>query len=244
MLITEQLLDSTMTFYGLSAREGMGTGDCRISNIQIEEGNTATDYTPYIDPTTVTVRRCGKNIFNVAAKSQTLNGVTLTVNNDGTVSVTGTATKATFFGLGSLVLKPGAKYRLSGCPAGGKFDTYILYIHNNTNGSDTYDLGEGKVFTGQEGDLGVTLAVYAGTTVNNLVFRPMVVVGEGVESFEPYLAETQIPMENGVVSGLGAVSPTMTLLTNTAGVTIDCEYSRDTNKVIAEILNKITALGG
>jgi hypothetical protein len=36
----------------------------------------------------------------------------------------------------------------------------------------------------------------------------------------------------------------MTLLTDTPGVTIDCEYSRDTNKVIAEILEKITALGG
>jgi hypothetical protein len=36
----------------------------------------------------------------------------------------------------------------------------------------------------------------------------------------------------------------MTLMTDTAGANIECEYSRDTNKVIAEILEKITALGG
>ena len=197
-----------------------------------------------VDPTTVTVRRCGKNIFGVAAKSQAQNGVTFTVNNDGTVSATGTATKATFIGLGSLVLKPGEKYRLSGSPAGSAFDTYVLYIHNNTTGADTYDMGEGRVFTGKEGDLGVTIAVYAGTTVNNLVFRPMVVLGENVEDFEPYGGENYIPPSDGTMSGLRAVSPTMTLMTDTPGVTIKCEYSRDTNKVVNEILEMITALTG
>jgi hypothetical protein len=36
----------------------------------------------------------------------------------------------------------------------------------------------------------------------------------------------------------------MTLMTDTPGVTIDCEYSRDTNKVIEDILKKLAALTG
>lgn len=211
---------------------------------QVENGDTATDYEPYINPETVTVRRCGKNIFNVAAKSQTLNGVTFTVNDDGSVTANGTATKATFIGLGSLVLKPDEKYRLSGSPAGSGFDTYMLYIHNNTTGADIYDLGEGKVFTGKEGDLGVTIAVYAGNTVNNLIFRPMVVYGEESGTFEPYNGAVYVPADDGTVSGLTSISPSMTILTDTAGAIVECEYNRDTNKVIDKLINAITALGG
>jgi hypothetical protein len=62
--------------------------------------------------------------------------------------------------------------------------------------------------------------------------------------YEPHDGETQIPAADGTVAGLKAISPTMTLLTDTPGVTIECEYNRDTNKVIEDLLNKITALGG
>ena len=242
LTITEDHLNAKIALYGLDSAGGEGTGDCVISNVQIEEGIVATDYTPYIDPTTVTLTGCGKNLFKVAGKTQSHNGVTFTVNDDGSVSVTGTATKATFMGLGALKIKPGEKYRVSGSPTGSAFDTYMLYIHNNTTGSDTYDLGEGRVFTGKEGDLGVTIAVYAGTTVNNLTFYPMVVLGEGSENFEPYNGTTISPTSDGTVAGLTSLSPTMTLLTDKAGVTVECEYNRDTNKVIAELLNKIAEL--
>ncbi len=75
MVVTEALLNSVLTFYGLSATHGYGTGDCRISNIQIEEGETATEYTPYIDPTTVTV-------------TEETTGATYTPNAEGICEVT------------------------------------------------------------------------------------------------------------------------------------------------------------
>lgn len=243
-IVTEEMLECTIGFYGLNSIREQGFGTCRISNIQCEEGYDITEYTPYIDPSTVTVRRCGKNIFGVAAKSQTINGVTFTVNADGSVTANGTATKATFIGLGSLVLKPDEKYRLSGSPAGSGFDTYLLYIHNNTTGADIYDLGEGKVFTGKEGDLGVTIAVYAGNTVNNLIFRPMVVYGEESGTFEPYNGTSYIPAADGTIPDLTSLSPNMTILTDTEGVIVECEYNRDTNKVIDKLINAITAIGG
>lgn len=203
--------------------------------VQLEEGENQTDYTPYVDPTTMSVTRCGKNVFALAGKTQTLNGITCTVNADGTVVVDGTAEKATFFGLGNFYPVVGAQYRLSGCPSGGEFDTYILYIHNNTTGADIYDLGSGKAFTGSAGDQGVTLAVYAGTTVSNLTFYPMVTLGDEPEDFEPYIGETFTPSSDGTVEGITAISPTMVMYTDTPDVTISIEYNKDLNVIFDEI---------
>jgi hypothetical protein len=36
----------------------------------------------------------------------------------------------------------------------------------------------------------------------------------------------------------------MTLLTDTEGVTIECEYNKDTGKVIEKLTNAVVALGG
>ena len=206
---------------------------------QVELSDAATEYTPYIDPSTVKVRRCGKNIFGVAAKSQTINGVTFTVNTNGSVTATGTAEKTTFIGLGSLVLKPDEKYRLSGSPSGSGFDTYLLYIHNNTTGADIYDLGEGKVFTGKDGDLGVTIAVYAGNTVNNLTFRPMVVYGEESGDFEPYNGTSYTPTADGTVYNVTSLSPNMTILTDTDGAIVECEYNIDTKIYIDRKISEL-----
>jgi hypothetical protein len=68
--------------------------------------------------------------------------------------------------------------------------------------------------------------------------------GETATAFEPSRVVTALPDESGVVPDLPSAAPTMTLLTDTAGVTIECTYNRDSNAVLAEILEKIAALGG
>lgn len=218
------------------------TVDNVVINPQLEIGDTATEFTPYVDPSTATVTACGKNIFKLAAKTQTLNGVTCTVNTDGTVTVNGTAEKATFFGLGNVYPVEGARHRLSGCPFGGSFNTYILYIHNSTSGADIYDLGSGKVFTGVAGDLGLTIAVYAGTTVNNLKFYPMVTIGEEVEAFEPYVGSSYSPSSDGTVEGVASVSPMMCVYADKTGTIIDIEYNKDLNAVFDDINNLLELL--
>jgi hypothetical protein len=73
MTMTEEALNSSLTFYGLSAREGYGTGNCRISNIQVEIGDTATAYEPYIDPTN-TIVTAGNETFT-ALSNGTVEGI-------------------------------------------------------------------------------------------------------------------------------------------------------------------------
>lgn len=213
-----------------------------VMYIWLEEGSTATEYTPYVYPSSATVYACGKNIFEPTGKTQTLNGVTCTMNADGSVTVNGTAEKATFFSLGKFYPVIGESHRLSGCPADGSFDTYLLYVHNNTTGVDVYDLGSGKTFTGAEGDQGITVAVYAGTTVNNLKFYPMVTIGEEVEDFEPYVGSTYAASSDGNVEDVVSVSPTMCLISDTPGVIFDIEYNKDINAVFDDINNLLELL--
>ena len=49
---------------------------------------------------------------------------------------------------------------------------------------------------------------------------------------------------DGTVNGVTSLYPTTTLMTDTGGVIIDCEYNRDINKAFAELHQAIISLGG
>ena len=217
---------------------------------QLERGKTATEYTPYVDPTTVKVRRCGRNIIppEYSEGNLTRSGITWETLSDGRVKATGTTdSTGTYLSVVTLVseklhLMSGVTYHFSCIPT--KDGTCYAYV-KDANSVNFFDRGNGATFTPTvSGPAAVTIVVSSNATVSGVVFSPMLEVTSKASAFEQSESETQIPTANGTVSGLTAVSPTMTLLTDTAGVTIDCEYSRDTNVVIAEILEKITALGG
>ena len=68
--------------------------------------------------------------------------------------------------------------------------------------------------------------------------------GSDATPYEPYNGAEYIPAADGTVSGLTSIPPNMTILTDTEGVIVECEYNRDTNKVIDKLVNAITAIGG
>lgn len=76
-VITKDMLNHSVVFYGSS-----GAGVCTISNIQLELGDTATEYEPYVDPTTITL---------------TVNEATYTPDSEGKVTVESTAPTMTLF---------------------------------------------------------------------------------------------------------------------------------------------------
>ena len=140
------------------------------------------------------VSTTGKNLLNIIAYSSTsTNGVTITNNHDGTYTVNGTATADIHFniytGLKS-VLVEGKRYRIIGCPSGGALSKYILY---DSMYNIFIDEGSGHTFTYSAGSSGNYVCIYikSGTTVNNLVFKPMLVDADlypnvTYEDFEPY----------------------------------------------------------
>ena len=187
-----------------------------------------------IDLTSVKVTRCGKNIIPYPYRdtTKTSNGVTITVNNDGSITINGTSTDAVAFHLfvGTLPLK--GKYTLSGVTNKGEEGSHYLQPHIDGthqlalfNGSNTYDF---------DGNLTrFSLYINSGFTFNNVVVHPQLEVGETATEYEPYKeATTHTPLSDGTVEGIMSVAPTMTLFTDTEGVTIEIEYNQDINVLL------------
>lgn len=214
-----------------------------ISGLQIEIGNTATEYEPYIDPSTVTVTRCGKNLLEIKAKSTTSAGITYTVNEDGSVTANGTATDTSTLILDTaFVFKPNISYTLTGCPSGGGASTYRL---DDTN-KNADDGNGGTVTYSTETTNPIRIRVASGATVSNLKFYPMLVCKGESGDFEKCVISTHTPSADGTVE-IVSLSPTMTLLTDTEGAKIDLVYNQDANKAMENVnadiqeLDRVTA---
>lgn len=152
------------------------------------------------NPSTITgvtqekVTRCGKNLIWTPwqdATTVTRDGITWTVNGDGTVTASGTATADSYFNVRQSTagnrqhLDSGLTYVLSGCPASGSNTTYLLAFVCN---SATFkDFGAGTTCSVNADDSGwISCIVRSGVTVSNLVFRPQLELGSAATSFEPY----------------------------------------------------------
>ena len=252
MVMTEAILNSAMTFYGLSAMEGMGTGDCTISSIQIEEGTEATEYVPYIDPAGVTVTRCGKNLTAHTAETKTdkQHGLSLTrTHNSAMFIVDGTATQMSSLVATSTIMLPPGTYTasvkgLNIIDAGAD----RVYLWNQPDGKVVQNGimdGVPKTFTlAAATPVRAELVFAAGSSYSNKIVEIQIERGAAATAFEEYTAAPAMPDESGTVTGLPSLAPTMTLLTDTAGVNMECTYNRDSNAVYAELLAKIAAMSG
>ena len=82
------------------------------------------------------------------------------------------------------------------------------------------------------------------TSPNNLICAQLE-VGNSVTPYKTFIEPTTYtPNADGTVEGITSLSPNMTLLTDTDGAIIECEYNRDANKVIAELIALIGSGGG
>jgi hypothetical protein len=185
-------------------------GGLVFKDIMLEIGSTATEYEPYenICPISgaesVTVKRTGKNLLQNIATTRTINGLTFTVNSDGSVAVNGTATRTTTYNIndksasGTLVQNlnglEGQTVILSGCPSGGSSSTYRLAFAR-LDGS-TFNDCFGDELTAIVGDITevnayVRIQINEGYTANNLTFYPMIRPASISDStYEPYIAQT------------------------------------------------------
>ena len=155
-----------------------------ISEIMLLEGTYTKDDLPVYEaygatpslefPSEVQAVGDNKNLLKNTAITKTVNGITFTVNEDGTVTANGTATSTSYIAINTFSYIANQDYILSGCPTGGSDDTYKMYsINVSTGGGHTNDYGKGgaiKVSTDQVGEIRIRIA--SGYTANNLVFKP------------------------------------------------------------------------
>lgn len=147
----------------------------------------------------------GKNLLgNNGLNKQIINGVTFTPDENGIITVNGTATADTYLFLNeSFTFKGGVEYILSGCPIGGSNATYFLYV----NGETTYDIGNGYNFNASEDTTRkIGLCIKNGTTVNNLIFKPMIRLATITDAtYEKYTGGESAPNVNYPQEIKGAV---------------------------------------
>lgn len=128
-----------------------------------------------------------KNLLKNTAVSGTYNGISYTVNNDGSVTMNGTATALSYIFLVRFTFKAGVKYRLSG---GINRETRMSLINSAGGELTNYmDNGNGVEISFDE-DTEMRIRLRAGDTgnvLNSVTVFPMLRYSEITDdTYEPY----------------------------------------------------------
>ena len=146
-----------------------------------------------------TVGWTGKNLLPNNATSQTINDVAFMVNEDGSISTSGTATSDwVIFDIGNVTLKSGT-YKFNGCN-GGSVNTYRLVL--SKTGADVATLYDGENEFTLEENTEITARIivrYTNVNMNGKVFYPMISKDGG--AYEPYHASVEeSKVDNSVIA--------------------------------------------
>lgn len=147
----------------------------------------------------------GKNLLKVGAvgvsniygTTYENNGVTYTLNSDGTVSLSGTASEESHTNLrlsnGSVLTIDdfcNGNYVLSGCPSGGR-GVFNLRARTADNAYILFDIGSGVTLTNRGAYSGIFISIFVqgGKDCTGLTFSPMICTAAAwkiSQSFQPY----------------------------------------------------------
>lgn len=131
-----------------------------------------------LEGSTTQATRSGKNLLDNTATTKISNGITFTVNSDGTVLADGTNDSTTNSSLiiNRYDLSPGT-YVLNGCPSGGAINTYRLAIQETGSysvlGSIDIGNGSGEFTIDTTTIVQIAIFIQKGLTINKLLFKPM-----------------------------------------------------------------------
>lgn len=139
----------------------------------------------------------GKNLIPVTIESQTQNGVELTKNENGSITLNGTATKGTQFNLSSnITLKEGTYTNSSNYIKSKMYVSLDNIADTMLNGAN---LNRTKTFTINNETTYNNYFIYleSGATFNNETFELMIEPGGQATQYEPYKTPVQISLDLG-----------------------------------------------
>lgn len=217
-----------------------------VSNFMAEESEQKTEYTPYVDVSTVNVKTLGKNLIDIT-KTKKNGTINFTTDND-VITITGPA-GGVYGVLWDVDLEPNETYTIScDCSQYSSEDKYGFrlivdgVIESNSSNSNSFTFTRAGRVTRIIYYLGFPYN-YDGTTpitISNVQLEK----GETATSYEPYKPASYPVETDGRAEGVKSIYPNMTITTDTAGVVVDCEYNRDSNKALEKLTNAIISLGG
>ena len=185
--------------------------------LQVEYGTTATEYTPYVDLSTVNVSRYGKNLFDI----DTYGNCTDIYNGPYVLDISHYAV--------------GTKITIS------TKDIYMYKISNHVGGDATYQVQSNKhtyTLTQAMIDLKYLFIISTNTwtaeSKENLQTQNVLVeFGDTATEYEPYIEpQTALVNADGTVTGLTSISPNMTIIADNNGANINVTYNVDTKTYI------------
>ena len=148
--------------------------------------------------------------YPYSESTATKNGITFTVNEDGTIKVNGTPTADTYFYLytgkisdfKNIAELNGKKVKITQSPTGTN-STYYLSMYNFGNDSKSvYTQGRDSSYVtvdNQGQNVNIALCVKSGYVANNLVISPMILLeGETSTAYEQYGAMPSIEFESEI----------------------------------------------
>lgn len=137
----------------------------------------------------------GKNLLQNIATTQTVNGITFTVNADKSVTVSGTASVTTNLTINVFTFKKDKSYILSGCPDTGSYGTYRQFIQSSILGYPADQGINGVIITPSETEenVKVNIQIFSGYTINK-TFKPMIRPASITDAtYEPYCGNMPAP---------------------------------------------------
>ena len=208
----------------------------------IEKGSTATAYTPYVNISAISVKRSGKNLLPYPySKTMNGNGITFTDNGDGSITLNGkndgSGNSAFYFIYDGNFVLPKGSYKISG-------DLYGCTIIGFSKDAQYISFADSVTLTEDTEFVNFYLQISSGDTTDfdNVVIRPMIEKGTNATEYEPPVTVTEhTPNAEGTVL-VPSVYPTTVIYTDTEGVTITAEYSKDVNKEFNNVAEQIRGL--
>lgn len=173
---------------------------CKVSWEPTQEGSgdpSPENVRPIKGRDSVTVERCGENLikFPYFTSAANRNGLVITSQQDGSITVDGTATADTWHAINFALekrLPMNTPLSLSGCPAGGSTRN-SYYIGLYLGGKWFSDIGTGNTyikFTTREISSRVEVSILKGTVCNDLTFYPKIEVGTTITPYSKYTGQT------------------------------------------------------
>lgn len=172
--ITSKVSSVEQSVESITKIEGTAEG----KNIYIDDASAEPLIDIMLEGESQQATRSGKNLLDNTATTKISNGITFTVNSDGTVLVDGTNDTSANSSLviNRYDLSPGT-YILNGCPSGGAINTYRLAIQETGSysvlGSIDIGNGSGEFTIDTTTNVQVAIFIQKGLTINNLLFKPM-----------------------------------------------------------------------
>ena len=184
---------------------------------QLELGDTATDYVPYVDISTTKLTTCGKNYvtYPYSDTTKTDKGIQFTDFGKGHVGINGMPTEAAVFFVdrNGLDLEDGVEYEIVQS-SNTRIKTIIAY--KDETGSTKF-VGTSFVWNSAYEYIYTYIQVDAGIEVNSIHVPIVKKLSDPITTYTPNL--------DGSVSDVGSITPVMNIFTDQPGIILDVEYN-------------------